>query len=168
MTRTMAASEPPSRHPGWRLASFVGAAVLVVAACGGGGTAPTFTFAPAASAPGSAPASSAAASSSATEAGPAVSASTITLALQEYSITPSTLTIKAGTPVTIEARNEGTISHALVISGNGVSLATKDLAFAPGTTETISATLAAGTYTFICPVDGHAAQGMKGTLTVTP
>jgi len=167
MTRTMAASEPPSHRTGWRIASFVGGAVLVVAACGGGGTAPTFTFAPVASTPGSAPASTAAASS-ATEASPAGSASTITLALKEYSITPSTLTIKAGTPVTIEARNEGTISHALVISGNGVSLATKDPAFAPGTTETISATLAAGTYTFSCPVDGHAAQGMKGTLTVTP
>jgi uncharacterized cupredoxin-like copper-binding protein len=78
------------------------------------------------------------------------------------------VTLKAGTPVTFEARNEGTISHALVISGAGVNLATKDLEFGPGTSETISATLAAGTYTFICPVDGHAAQGMKGTITVTP
>ena len=81
---------------------------------------------------------------------------------------PATVTIKAGTPVTFEARNDGTISHALVISGNGVSLATKDLAFGPGASETIAATLAAGMYTFICPVDGHAAQGMKGTVTVTP
>ena len=48
------------------------------------------------------------------------------------------------------------------------TLTTKDLAFAPGTSEPISATLAAGTYMFSCPVDGHAAQGMKGTITVTP
>ena len=67
-----------------------------------------------------------------------------------------------------EARNDGTINHALVISGTGVNLATKDLSFGPGSTETISATLAAGTYTFICPVDGHAGQGMTGTITVTP
>ena len=76
--------------------------------------------------------------------------------------------MKAGAPVTFEARNDGTINHALVISGTGVNLATKDLSFGPGTTETISATLAAGTYTFICPVDGHAGQGMTGTITVTP
>ena len=92
----------------------------------------------------------------------------MSLALKEYSITPASVTLKAGTPVTFEAHNDGTINHALVISGNGVSLATKDLAFGPGTTETISATLAAGTYTFICPVDGHAGQGMTGTITVTP
>ena len=92
----------------------------------------------------------------------------ITLTLKEYSITPPTVTIKAGTSVTFEARNEGTINHALVITGTGLSLATKDLAFAPGTSESISATLAAGTYTFVCPVDGHAAQGMKGTITITP
>ncbi len=93
---------------------------------------------------------------------------TVTLALKEYSITPATVTLKAGTAVTFEARNEGTINHALVISGTGVNLATKDLAFGPGTTETIAATLATGTYTFICPVDGHAGQGMRGTITVTP
>ena len=92
----------------------------------------------------------------------------MTLSLKEYSITPAKVSLEAGTAVTFEARNDGTIDHALVISGDGVSLATKDLAFGPGTTETISATLAAGTYTFICPVDGHAGQGMTGTITVTP
>jgi uncharacterized cupredoxin-like copper-binding protein len=58
-------------------------------------------------------------------------------------------------------------NHALVI-GTGDNVATEDLSFAPGTTETVSATLPAGTYTFICPVDGHATQGMTGTITVTP
>jgi len=105
--------------------------------------------------------------SSSTTAGPA-SGSTITLSLKEYSITPAAVTIKAGTPVTFEARNDGAMSHALVISGGGVSLATKDLGFGSGTSETIAATLAAGTYAFICPVDAHAARGMKGTITVTP
>jgi plastocyanin len=78
------------------------------------------------------------------------------MSLKEYSITPAKVTLKAGTAVTFEAHNDGTINHALVISGTGVNLATKDLSFAPGTTETISTTLAAGNYTFICPVDGHA------------
>jgi uncharacterized cupredoxin-like copper-binding protein len=30
----------------------------------------------------------------------------------------------------------------------------------------VSADLKPGTYTFLCTVDGHAAAGMKGTLTV--
>lgn len=98
----------------------------------------------------------------------ASSAQTVTFSLKEYSITPSSATIKVGTPVTFLARNDGTISHALAISGQGISLATKDLSFQPGTSESITGTLAAGTYTFLCPVDEHAGQGMTGTLTVTP
>lgn len=96
------------------------------------------------------------------------SGATVTLSLKEYSITPATVTLKLGTPVTFVARNDGTISHALMITGNDVNVATKDLAFQPGTSESITATLGAGAYTFICPVDGHASQGMQGTIAVTP
>lgn len=134
---------------------------MLAVGCQAGGSAPSFTLAPTSS-------GLASSSPSNSVTGSPASGSTITLSLKEYSITPATVTLKAGTPVTFEARNEGTISHALVVSGNGVNLATKDLAFGPGTSEAISATLAAGTYTFICPVDGHAAQGMKGTISVTP
>ena len=135
---------------------------MVAAACGSGAATPGLTFTPASAPPaGSAP-------PAVTSEAPSGSGAPVTLSLKEYSITPATVTLKAGTPVTFAARNDGTISHALVISGTGVSLATKDLSFGPGTTETISVTLAAGTYTFICPVDGHAGQGMIGTITVTP
>jgi plastocyanin len=153
-------SPRPGRHA--RLWVAIAGLAIVAAACGSGATTPGFTYAPA-----SQPASSSnppAASSSP----PSAAGSTVALSLKEYSITPLTVTVKAGTPVVFEARNDGTISHALVISGNGVSLATKDLAFQPGTTEPIAVTLAAGSYTFICPVDSHAAQGMQGTITVTP
>jgi len=136
---------------------------LVAAACAGGdGAAPTFTI----------PVASAVLPSS--TAGPTPPAAsnlapqTVTLVLKEYSITPAAVTIKAGTPIIFVAQNEGTIDHALVISGGGVNLATKDFAFQPGTSEEIAATLAPGTYTYSCPVDGHAGLGMKGTITVTP
>ena len=145
-----------------RVGSVVAGVVMLAAACQAGASAPNLTFAPASNG------SPAASSSVSASGGPVASGSTITLTLKDYSITPATVTMKAGTPVRFEARNEGTINHALVITGTGVSLATKDLAFGPGTSETISATLAAGTYTFICPVDGHAGQGMRGTITVTP
>jgi uncharacterized cupredoxin-like copper-binding protein len=141
-----------------RLGAIVAGLAIVAAACGSGAATPAFTFAPASAPP----------STSATQAPPAASGSTVTLSLKEYKITPATVTLKAGTPVTFDAHNEGTINHALVITGTGVNLATKDLSFGPGTTETITATLAAGTYTFMCPVDGHAGQGMTGTITVTP
>ncbi len=146
---------------GGHTAAMFCATVLVVAACGSGAAASGSTFS-GASPPPATPAPSTSAQR------PSGSGTTVTLSLKEYSITPATVTLKAGTAVTFEARNDGTINHALLISGSGVNVATKDLAFGPGMTETITATLAAGTYTFICPVDGHASQGMKGTITVTP
>jgi uncharacterized cupredoxin-like copper-binding protein len=36
-----------------------------------------------------------------------------------------------------------------------------------GGTKTLSVSLKPGTYTFECTVPGHAAAGMKGTLTVS-
>jgi uncharacterized cupredoxin-like copper-binding protein len=36
----------------------------------------------------------------------------------------------------------------------------------PGGTSRVQVRLKRGTYTFYCPFDGHAAAGMKGTLTV--
>jgi uncharacterized cupredoxin-like copper-binding protein len=147
---------------GVRLGATIAGLAIIAVGCGSGAATPGFTFAPPAPSAGSAN------PPFATPSAPSVAGSTVTLSLKEYSITPSAITVKAGTPVTFEAHNDGTISHALVISGAGVNLTTKDLAFQPGTSETISATLAAGRYTFVCPVDGHAAQGMKGTITVTP
>jgi uncharacterized cupredoxin-like copper-binding protein len=36
----------------------------------------------------------------------------------------------------------------------------------PGSSSSVTAKLKPGTYTFFCPVSGHRAGGMKGTLTV--
>lgn len=88
-----------------------------------------------------------------------------TLHLAEYRITPATLSVDAGI-YTFTAINNGTISHALVLTGNGVDGHTPDLAFAPGHSEGFTVTLKPGTYTFFCPVDGHQGIGMQGTLVV--
>jgi uncharacterized cupredoxin-like copper-binding protein len=54
--------------------------------------------------------------------------------------------------------------HAIAVEGKGVD---KDGKTAnPGQTSKISVTLKKGKYEFYCPVDGHKAAGMKGTLTV--
>ena len=77
----------------------------------------------------------------------------------------SSLDAKAG-KVTIVMTNPDSVSaqHAVSIEGNGVDEDGNTVD--PGGTSTVSADLKPGTYTFYCPVDGHEAAGMKGTLTV--
>jgi plastocyanin len=66
--------------------------------------------------------------------------------------------------VTFSMPNPSPITHNIAIQGNGAS---GNGAFVGhGGTSTFSVTLKAGTYTFYCQVPGHAAAGMKGTLTV--
>jgi len=78
----------------------------------------------------------------------------------------TTLTAKAGT-VTISMKNPSTsgMPHGIAVQGNGVD---KDgPTVQPGGTSTVTVTLKPGTYSYYCPVAGHEAAGMKGTLTVT-
>ncbi len=88
-----------------------------------------------------------------------------TLHLSEYKITPAQLSLDAGSH-TLTAINDGTISHALELTGNGIDGHTRDLAFGPGHSEGFTVTLKPGTYRFFCPVDGHQGLGMQGTLVV--
>jgi plastocyanin len=75
----------------------------------------------------------------------------------------SSLSAKAGN-VTLTMNNPSSLPHAIAVEGNGVD---KDgQTVMKGGTSTVTAKLKAGTYTFYCPVDGHKAAGMKGTLTV--
>jgi plastocyanin len=54
--------------------------------------------------------------------------------------------------------------HGIAVEGNGVD---KDgPTVKPGRTSTLTVALKPGRYTFYCPVPGHRAGGMKGTLTI--
>jgi plastocyanin len=75
----------------------------------------------------------------------------------------TSLTAKAG-KVTLDMSNPSQIPHAVAIKGNGVDVDGKTVG--NGENSTASADLKPGTYTFYCPVPGHEAAGMKGTLTV--
>ena len=68
--------------------------------------------------------------------------------------------------VTFMVRNAGKIQHDLVISGASVKGAAKTPLLDPGTSATLTVTLAAGSYTLYCSVPGHRAAGMVATLTV--
>jgi uncharacterized cupredoxin-like copper-binding protein len=76
------------------------------------------------------------------------------------------LSAKAG-KVTLVMKNPGSsgLDHGIGIKGKGLD---KDGPIVrPGKTATVTVTVKAGrTYTFYCPVMGHAAAGMKGKLTV--
>jgi plastocyanin len=72
------------------------------------------------------------------------------------------LNAKAG-KVTITMDNPSSTPHAVEVEGNGVEEETKTLT--QGNAK-LTVDLKPGKYEFYCPVDGHKAAGMEGTLTV--
>lgn len=72
------------------------------------------------------------------------------------------LEAKAGT-VTIAFDNSSSVPHAVEVEGNGVEDKT---AVITKSKADLKLDLKPGTYEFYCPVDGHKAAGMKGTLVV--
>ena len=91
-------------------------------------------------------------------------AKTITVTEKEFHITVSAKKVAPGS-VRFVVKNTGKLSHALEIAGPGVKGKRTPL-IKPGRSATLAVTLRAGTYTLWCPVPGHAALGMKTSLTV--
>ena len=75
----------------------------------------------------------------------------------------TTLSAKAG-KVTVTMENASQTPHAVEIEGNGVEKKTDTVT---GGSAKVTVDLKPGKYEFYCPVDGHKAAGMKGTLTVS-
>jgi plastocyanin len=77
----------------------------------------------------------------------------------------SRLTVRHGN-VTIEMHDPSTsgLHHGIAVSGNGVHKTGRIVA--PGQVSTLAVRLKRGRYTFFCPVPGHRAAGMRGTLVV--
>ena len=88
----------------------------------------------------------------------------------------TTITVTAGTPtefhftlskksvakgsVTFKITNKGKLAHDFKIAGK------KSPMVQPGKSTTLKVTLKSGKLKYQCTVPGHAAAGMKGTLTV--
>jgi uncharacterized cupredoxin-like copper-binding protein len=89
---------------------------------------------------------------------------TITVKETEYRLKLSTTKGTVG-PVDFIVKNAGKITHAFAISGPGVKTK-KTKAIKPGRSATLVVTLKSGTYAVWCPIPGHAALGMKATVTV--
>jgi uncharacterized cupredoxin-like copper-binding protein len=76
----------------------------------------------------------------------------------------TSLSTKAG-KVTVTMDNPSSTPHALNIEGNGIEeKGTKTLTQGKAS---VTVNVKPGKYEFYCPVDGHKAAGMKGTLTVS-
>jgi plastocyanin len=75
----------------------------------------------------------------------------------------SSLEAKAG-KVTIVMDNPSSLPHAVEIEGNGVEVS-GDTVMKDGVSKA-TADVKPGEYEYYCPVDGHKAGGMEGTLTV--
>ena len=83
----------------------------------------------------------------------------------EYKFDPSAITVPAGS-VSFHVTNGGAEEHEFeVFSGETVVDEIEGLV--PGLDRTLTVTLEAGDYTFVCKLPGHEEAGMKGTITVT-
>ena len=75
----------------------------------------------------------------------------------------TTLSAKAG-KLTVVMDNQSQTPHAVEVEGSGVEKKTQTVT---GGSAKMTVDLKPGKYEFYCPVDGHKAAGMKGTLTVS-
>jgi plastocyanin len=73
------------------------------------------------------------------------------------------VTAKAG-KVTVTFANPSSVPHAVTIEGNGVEEESETVTGSDAPSFEVD--LKPGTYEYYCPVAGHEAAGMKGTLTV--
>jgi uncharacterized cupredoxin-like copper-binding protein len=110
-----------------------------------------------------------AATSTSSQGTPSAAAGTLALSAREsggLSFDKKQLQAKAG-KVTLAMSNPGSDSlpHGIAVEGNGVDKDGKTVQ--PGGTSTVTVTLKPGRYTFYCPVPGHRAGGMQGTLVVS-
>jgi uncharacterized cupredoxin-like copper-binding protein len=77
----------------------------------------------------------------------------------EFKFTFSRKSVNGGIVVFL-VRNRGEVSHDFKIAGK------KTRNLAPGASQTLRVRLTKGKKPYLCTVAGHAAAGMKGTLTV--
>jgi len=88
----------------------------------------------------------------------------VTMSLVDFALEPKTVQLDAPGTYTFKVTNDGQAQHALEIDGNGIEEETDTLG--PGDSGEVTVELAAGEYELYCPIDGHRANGMEGTLVV--
>jgi uncharacterized cupredoxin-like copper-binding protein len=90
----------------------------------------------------------------------AATATTVTVKMKEFKFILSRSTVPHGV-VTFKLVDIGKLAHDFRIAGKTSKL------IQPGKTGKFVVTLTKGKHVYNCPVPGHTAAGMKGTLKVT-
>lgn len=81
----------------------------------------------------------------------------------EYSFDPSTISASSGERLKIIFKNQGLTSHNLVFQNLGIGTQVIDA----GQTDSFEFTVPqAGSYQYVCTIDGHQDKGMSGVLEV--
>jgi uncharacterized cupredoxin-like copper-binding protein len=88
------------------------------------------------------------------------SATSVTVTASEFKFKLSTAVVAKPGTVTFTVVNKGKIPHDFKIAGKKTPL------LSPGKSAKLTVTFKAGKFPYLCTVAGHAAAGMKGTLTV--
>jgi uncharacterized cupredoxin-like copper-binding protein len=83
----------------------------------------------------------------------------VTVTATEFKFKLSKTSVSHGS-VTFTVKNAGHVAHDFKIGGKKTSL------ISPGKSAKLTVTLKAGKQAYLCTVPGHAAAGMKGSLTV--
>ncbi|QKG27079.1 hypothetical protein [Actinomadura verrucosospora] len=97
---------------------------------------------------------------------PSAQAKTVTATLTDNSMQLSTTTFMAG-EYSFAVKNTGKSSHALAVSGPGISGTKQTKTLSPGSTADLKVTLKSGTYKLWSPTDNDQAQGLKKEITVS-
>ncbi len=93
---------------------------------------------------------------------PIATGTTVNIKLTDFKVTPDQSSFPAGR-VKLQIKNSGSTMHSLKIDGIGASANLQ-----PGKSGVLDlGTLEPGTYSWFCPVAGHADAGMTGKFTVT-
>jgi uncharacterized cupredoxin-like copper-binding protein len=114
-------------------------------------------------------------------AAPPASATSIVIEIRRSHYTPTSFTVPAGVPITIELRNLDPIDHEWIVGDEALHQRHRtgtepvhdtrptEVSIPAGATRTTVVTFAApGTQAYICHLPGHEAYGMTGTVTITP
>jgi uncharacterized cupredoxin-like copper-binding protein len=90
---------------------------------------------------------------------PQASTAMVAVTATEFKFDLSRTSVQHGT-VVFTLVNKGKIAHNFFIDGKSTPLVS------PGKNAKLTVTLNTGEFLYVCTVPGHAAAGMKGTLTV--
>jgi plastocyanin len=82
----------------------------------------------------------------------------------EYRLNPANPVVRPAGVIDFFVQNQGTVTHALAVETPHGTVRSENLS--PDATTRLKVDLPPGRYTWYCPIDGHKAKGMSGTIRV--